>query len=88
MVSQTVQVQNKIGFHARPVALLIESAKKYACNIRVTSGDITVDIRSIIDMLRLQVKMGDEVTIHADGADEEKALQEIVSIICDKFGEE
>jgi len=67
---------------------MIEIAKKYSCKLEISNGVATADMGSIIDMLRLQVKMGDEVTISADGEGEEEALQEIVTLIGNKFGEE
>ena len=88
MISKTIEVKNRIGFHARPVALLIETAKKYNCKLEVSKGDHIADMRSIVNLLRMQVKMGDNVSIIADGEKEEEALEAVISLIDSKFGED
>lgn len=88
MKKQTVRVLNKIGFHARPAVRLIETAKKYNCCFTLSKGTKSTNLHSIINLLSLEVKMGDEVMITAEGDDEAGAVKALVDLIESKFGEE
>lgn len=88
MTSRNVLVQNKIGFHARPVSLLVETGKIFKSSITVEKDGQTADIRSIVSLMKLRVKMGDEVVVCAQGEDEADAVRAIVELIESKFGEE
>jgi phosphocarrier protein len=87
MVSATLEITNRIGFHARPASLLIDRAKQFSSTLTLTKGDRTVGMDSLVALLKLQVKQGDMVTLSAEGADEEAALKSLVSLIEAKFGE-
>lgn len=88
MISKTTQVTNKLGFHARPVSLLMNCAKNYSSAITLSKGEQTTDMRSIVTLLKLKVKKGDMVTISADGPDEQEAVNKLTALIESKFGEE
>ncbi|HDI42669.1 MAG TPA: HPr family phosphocarrier protein [Candidatus Bathyarchaeota archaeon] len=88
MVSATVTLLNKVGLHARPAALFVQTAKKFKCEIRVRKGDTEANAKSILDVLSLGAEQGDEITIEAEGEDEEKALKTLVDLVNNKFGEE
>lgn len=88
MTTRTVLVKNKIGFHARPAARLIATAKKYKCRFTLTKNSRSTDLRSMVDLLCLQVKMGDRVEVSAEGEDETAAVKAVVELIESKFGEE
>ncbi|MDR2103495.1 MAG: HPr family phosphocarrier protein [Treponema sp.] len=87
MVSATLEITNRIGFHARPASLLIDRAKQFASTVTITKGERTAGMDSLVALLKLQVKQGDLVTLSAEGADEEAALKSLVSLIEAKFGE-
>ena len=88
MVSQTVQVLNKIGLHARPASMLVNTAGKYESDITVIKGDRTATAKSIINLLALRIKQNDSITIRADGGDESEAVDALVELVNSKFGEE
>ena len=88
MVSQTVQVLNKIGLHARPASMLVNTAGKYESDITVIKGDRTATAKSIINLLALRIKQNDSITIRADGGDESEAVDALVGLVNSKFGEE
>lgn len=88
MTSQTVEVTNKVGLHARPASLLIKTAKSYGCTFSMTKDGQSSDLRSIFSLMKLKVKQGDLVTISADGEDEAQAVQDIARLIESKFGED
>ena len=88
MTSQTVQILNKIGLHARPASMLVTAAGRYKSDITIINRDRSATAKSIINLLALRVKMNDIVTIHADGEDEKEAVTALVELINSKFGEE
>lgn len=88
MTSQTVQISNKVGLHARPASMLVTAAGRYESEIIIKNGSRSAVAKSMISLLALQVKMNDTVTIQADGKDEKKAVAELTSLIKSKFGED
>lgn len=88
MLNETILIENKAGLHSRPASLLINAAKKYQSKITLRKDDKSVDVKSLIALLKLRVKMGDSVTITAEGEDEGDAIDELVGLIRSKFGEE
>lgn len=90
MAEATIQVRHKVGLHARPAALFVQTAAKYSSKIRVknlTANGNFVDAKSIIMVLTLGVMKDQEVVIQAEGADEESALRALRSLIDANFGE-
>ncbi|AEF86160.1 phosphocarrier protein HPr [Treponema primitia ZAS-2] len=88
MVSADIEVTNRIGFHARPVSLLIDTARKFSSTVKVSKGDKTAGTDSMVAMLKLQVKQGDMISISAEGDDEEAALESLSELVKSKFGED
>jgi phosphocarrier protein len=88
MVSISVMLKNKVGLHARPAALFVQTAKKFKSNIRVIKGDLEADAKSILEILSLGAEQGDEIIIEAVGEDEKDALKTLVDLVNNKFGEE
>ena len=88
MTSQTVQISNKVGLHARPASMLVTAAGRYESEIIIKNGSRSAVAKSMISLLALQVKMNDTVTIQADGKDEQKAVAELAALIKSKFGED
>lgn len=76
-----VRIENKIGLHARPAALLISQAAKFKSSITIKKGEKEVNLKSLMSVLSLGICEGDEVIIKADGEDENKAVKTILSII-------
>ncbi|MCC2253771.1 HPr family phosphocarrier protein [Ruminococcus sp. CLA-AA-H200] len=65
------------GIHARPAGILVKQAAGYASAVKIAKGEKSADAKRIFGVMGLGVKNGDEVTITADGADEEKAIAEL-----------
>lgn len=90
MAEATIKVKNKVGLHARPASLFVQTASKFSSKIKVknltANGDF-VDAKSIIMVLTLGVMKDHEVLIQADGADSEEALGALSSLIKNNFGE-
>lgn len=81
-----VQILNPAGLHARPAAQIVERAKEFEATIELASGKRTANARSIMSVLALGADTGDQVTITADGPDEDEAVDFIVGIVTDEEG--
>ena len=83
MVRKTMTVHLTAGLEARPIAMLVQVASQYDSKIYVETGSKRVNAKSIMGMMTLGISVGEEVTVSADGADEEKAIAEIESYLSD-----
>lgn len=88
MTTQTVQVLNKVGLHARPATMLVSAAEKFNADITIKNGTRSATAKSMIHLLTLRAKMNDMITIEANGSDEKEAVTTLVNLINSKFGEE
>jgi len=88
MVEQTVTIQNRLGLHARACSVFVKEAAKFASHIMVARDGIEVNGKSILGVMMLAAEMGAKITIKAEGKDEPEALQALVKVVNDKFGEE
>jgi len=86
-VEREIKIVNKYGLHARPAMQLVELANSYVSKIEVTKGDLTVDAKSIMSVMRLAATKDSVLKLVADGADADEAITEIVALIADGFGE-
>jgi catabolite repression HPr-like protein len=77
MVRKTVTVELASGLEARPVAMLVQVASQYESNIYVEIESKRVNAKSIMGMMTLGLVAGEQITITADGTDEEHAVSEI-----------
>ena len=78
---------NKVGLHARPAAIFVQTAKRFKASLKVKKGDKIADAKSILGVLSLGAECGDEITIIAQGEDAEEALNTLLTLIKNKFGE-
>lgn len=88
MVSRTVTVKNKLGLHARPAGFLTKLAQRYQSDVKLKVKDKIVNVKSIMGLLSAGVQYGTEIELVCSGADEEKALQEILAAVDAGLGEE
>ncbi|TDX58877.1 HPr family phosphocarrier protein [Orenia marismortui] len=88
MLSKKVIISNKSGLHARPASLLIDAANKFEAKIEIIHGNREANLKSIISVMSLAIGCGEEVTLRVEGTDAKEALNKIVEIIENKFGEE
>ena len=65
------------GIHARPAGLLVKKAGEFTSSVTIAKGDKSADAKRIFGVMGLGVKTGEEVTISADGADENQAVTDI-----------
>lgn len=67
-------ITDELGLHARPAGLLVKEASKFNCKIRLQKGDREVEAKSILGVMALGTKKGDEIRLTFDGTDEEEAF--------------
>jgi phosphocarrier protein HPr len=87
MIKQVVTISNKLGLHARASAKLTKLAGGFRCDVHMSRNGRRVNAKSIMGVMMLAAGIGSEVEIEADGGDEQAALEGIVALINDKFGE-
>ncbi|MBK6646671.1 MAG: HPr family phosphocarrier protein [Anaerolineales bacterium] len=90
MAEATIQVKHKVGLHARPASLFVQTAAKFSSAIKVkniSANGNFVDAKSIIMVLTLGVMKDHEIVIQTEGADADAALAALKSLIESNFGE-
>ncbi len=88
MYVKKTTIVNKLGIHARPATKICEIANKFKSEIYIEKDGITANAKSILGILMLVAPKGTELLIRAEGPDEVEAVESIVKIIEDGFGEE
>jgi len=87
MIKTTVTISNKLGLHARASAKLTKIASGHASEVWMSRGDRRVNAKSIMGVMMLAAGIGSTVEIETDGPDEQAAMDALVALIDDKFGE-
>lgn len=87
MITRKIRVQNKLGLHARPAALIVTTASKFQSEFFITKDGMRINGKSIMGVMMLAAEMGSELTLELDGPDEEQAMEDIIKVIESKFGE-
>ena len=87
MIQQHVTIINKLGLHARASAKLTKLAGSYPCNVFMTRGERRVNAKSIMGVMMLAAGLGSEVTLETVGERDQEALDAILALMADKFGE-
>lgn len=82
-----VVISNKLGLHARAAAKLTRLAGQFTSDIFIAKGTRRVNAKSIMGVMMLAAGLGTTVTIQAEGSDAEQALEDILELFNDKFGE-
>ena len=88
LIEREIQVTNKLGLHARPAAMLVQTASKFKSEIWLKKEDIEANAKSILSVMMLAAEVGSRVIIKAEGEDEEQAIETLARIFQEKFGEE
>ena len=87
MQQREVEIINKLGLHARAAAKLTQLAAKYQCDISLARNGRKVNAKSIMGVMMLAAGKGSRVVLETDGPDESEAIDAIVALIGDCFGE-
>ena len=81
-------ITNVKGMHLRAASEIVKLAAKFESELRIVRGDIIVDAKSLLALLLIEGAQGVEVTVTAEGSDEEDALRSLVGLIEAKFNED
>lgn len=87
MVSTQITIINKLGLHARAASKLVNQASQFESEIFIIRDDSRVNAKSIMGVMMLAASKGTEITLEADGADEQASLDAILELINNRFGE-
>ncbi len=87
MIKTTTTITNKLGLHARASAKLTKLAGSFPCEVWLTKGQRRVNAKSIMGVMMLAAGMGSEIVIDTEGDREQEAMDALLAIIADKFGE-
>ena len=87
MLKQTTTVINKLGLHARASAKLTKIAGAFPCQVWVSKGERRVNAKSIMGVMMLAAGIGSKIEIETDGDQEAQAMDALLALLADKFGE-
>ena len=87
MPQATTTISNKLGLHARASAKLTKLAGSYPCDVWLSKGERRVNAKSIMGVMMLAAGLGTEVTLETSGEREQEALDALLALMADKFGE-
>ena len=87
MIKTTTTISNKLGLHARASAKLTKLAGSFPCEVWITKGERRVNAKSIMGVMMLAAGLGATVTLETDGAREQEAMDALLALMADKFGE-
>ena len=81
MISQTFTILNPTGFHARPAKTFVLKANEFPCKINLIKADKKVNGKSTLSLLTLGIATNDQITVEADGEQEEQAVAELGALL-------
>ena len=87
MMEKKFIVKNRLGLHARPAALFVQTTNKFKSSIKVRKGEQEVDGKSIMGLMMLAAEEGSTLLIFANGPDEHDVLSTLDKLFNDRFGE-
>ena len=86
MAERTATINNQLGIHARPAALLVQAAAQFKAEIRLSKGEVAgVNGKSIMGVMMLAAEQGAQVAVRAEGADAEAAVAALVALLESNF---
>ena len=74
-MEKTVKIQVPLGLEARPIAMLVQVASQYDSTVYLQTAGKKVNAKSIMGMMSLSLRTGDEITVLAEGTDEDQAIK-------------
>ena len=87
MIKTRTTISNKLGLHARASAKLTKLAGSFPCEVWIARGDRRVNAKSIMGVMMLAAGIGAEVELETSGEQEQEAMNALLALIADKFGE-
>ena len=87
MINNNTTIVNKLGLHARASAKLTKLAGSFPCEVWMTRGERRVNAKCIMGVMMLAAGIGSEVQLETSGEREQEAMDALLTLIADKFGE-
>lgn len=87
MLQQTTTIVNKLGLHARAAAKFVTQASLFESEINLKRNSQNVNGKSIMGVMMLAAAKGTDVELIIDGSDEAQAMQSLLELIANRFGE-
>ena len=87
MIKKSISISNKLGLHARASAKLTKLAGSFPCEVWVARGERRVNAKSIMGVMMLAAGIGSTIEVDTDGEREQEAMDALLALINDKFGE-
>ncbi|MHB8106346.1 MAG: HPr family phosphocarrier protein [Candidatus Cryosericum sp.] len=87
MTGKSFIINNKVGLHARPAAMLVQTANRFRSEITIEKDGRRASAKNAFDLLSLSVERGAVVTVEVEGNDESEAMKAIEELVNNRFGE-
>jgi phosphocarrier protein len=87
MIKKTATISNKLGLHARASAKFTKLAGSFPCEVWISKGERRVNAKSIMGVMMLAAGIGSEVELETEGDQSQEAMDALLALIDDKFGE-
>ncbi len=88
MITQEIKVTNRLGLHARPAAMVAQTAATFDCDIKIAKDRVEINAKSIMGVMMLAAEYGSTLRLCFDGKDEKEASQAIIQLFATNFNEE
>ncbi len=90
MIRKTLRIKSELGLHARAAAKLVELTSQFESDIKLSRLNVEeqVDAKSILGILLMAAAKGTEIEVMTDGKDEEVAMEAVMQLVDNRFGEE
>ena len=87
MFTKELTIKNEVGLHARPATYFIQKANEFKSGIWVEKEERRVNAKSLLGVLSLGIMQGTNITLIADGSDEQAAVESLSTLVEHNFGE-
>ncbi|AOG21810.1 HPr family phosphocarrier protein [Acidovorax sp. RAC01] len=87
MIKTRITISNRLGLHARASAKLTKLAGSFPCDVFMSRGERRINAKSIMGVMMLAAGLGSEVELETSGEREQEAMDALLALINDKFGE-
>ncbi len=88
MTTKKVTIKNRAGIHARPAALIVNTANEYDSEVYLEKDEMRINGKSIMGIITLGAGFNSEISVMADGEDEAEAVDAIAQLFENRFEEE
>lgn len=88
MIEQDIKVTNRLGIHARPAMLLVQTAGGFTSDVKIAKDGVEVNAKSIMGVMMLAAEYGSTVHLRVNGPDEQQAADTLRRLFADNFNEE